>query len=61
MRIIRSAGFQLSTSRGSEVLERYFEDSDHAIRKVDNTDKLPDFIFEGEECSEDEFIEETVK
>jgi len=57
MRVIRSAGFQLSTARGSEILERYFVDSEHAIRKVDNTDTLPEFLFEGEDNEEDVIAE----
>lgn len=45
--VIRTAGLQLATVRGLEILNNYVEDVDNVIRKVDN---LPNFMeFEDDE------------
>ncbi len=41
--IVRTAGLQLSTSRGLKFLEKYIDSAGNTIRKVDNYDELPSF------------------
>jgi hypothetical protein len=44
MKVVRTAGFQISTKRGIQILDKYFEDSESMIRKVGVGDDIPDFL-----------------
>jgi hypothetical protein len=48
LNVVRTAGLQLSTARGRDIFEKYFQNETTQIRKVNKKDDIPTF-FEDED------------